>query len=249
MSGHSKWATIKHAKGAADAKRGQLFTKLAKEIIIAAKDGGGDINMNAKLRMIVSKAKAANMPNDNIERAIKKGTGEIEGGQIIEMTMEGYGPGGAAILVDILADNRMRAIQEVRANFSRGGGSLGENGSVAWQFEPKGIITLDITGKDPDEITLLAIDAGADDVKQDGTVLEIITDPQNLENVKNTISEAGWELQNVEFTKIAKNTMELEEATALSVLRLMSRLEDLDDVNNVTTNVNFSNEVLEKFED
>ena len=248
MSGHSKWATIKHAKGAADAKRGQLFTKLAKEIIIAAKDGGGDINMNAKLRMIVSKAKAANMPNDNIDRAIKKGTGEIEGGQIIEMTMEGYGPGGAAILVDILADNRMRAIQEVRANFSRGGGSLGESGSVAWQFEPKGIITLDVTGKDADEITLFAIDAGADDVKQDGTVLEILTDPQNLENVKNALSEAGHELQNVEFTKIAKNTIDLDENTAISVLKLMSRLEDLDDVNNVTTNVNFSDKVLEKFE-
>jgi len=248
MSGHSKWATIKHAKGAADAKRGQLFTKLAKEIIIAAKDGGGDVNMNAKLRMIVSKAKAANMPSDNIDRAIKKGTGEIEGGQIIEMTMEGYGPGGAAILVDIIADNRMRAIQEVRANFSRGGGSLGENGSVAWQFEPKGIVTLNLTGKDADEITLLAIDAGADDVKQDGTILEIIAEPQNLENVKNILNKAGHELQNVEFVKIAKNTIDLDEATAISVLRLMSRLEDLDDVNSVTTNVNFSDEVLEKFE-
>lgn len=247
MSGHSKWATIKHAKGAADAKRGQLFTKIAKEIIIAAK-GGGDPAMNPKLRMLIQKAKASNMPNDNIDRAIKKGTGEIEGGQIIEMTMEGYGPGGAAILVDILADNRNRAVQEVRATFTRGGGSLGENGSVAWQFEPKGIITINLKGQDADEATMAAIDAGADDVSESDGTLEVITDPQNLENIKNTLTQSGYELSNVEFSKIAKNTVTLDDETSLSVLKLLSKLEDLDDVNNVTSNVNFSDQVLERFE-
>jgi len=247
MSGHSKWATIKHAKGAADAKRGQLFTKIGKEIIIAAKNGG-DPAMNPKLRMLIQKAKAANMPNDNIERAIKKGTGEIEGGQIIEMTMEGYGPGGAAILVDILTDNRNRSVQEVRSTFSRGNGSLGENGSVAWQFEPKGAITVNLKGKDSDEATMTAIDAGADDVIEIDGVLEITTSPHDLETVKNTLSHAGYEIVSVEFTKIAKNKVDLDDDTALSVLKLLSRLEDLDDVNSVTSNVNFTDAILEKFE-
>ena len=247
MSGHSKWATIKHAKGAADAKRGQLFTKIAKEIIIAAKNGG-DPAMNPKLRMLIQKAKAANMPNDNIDRAIKKGTGEIDGGQIIEMTMEGYGPGGAAILVDILTDNRNRAVQEVRATFTRHNGSLGENGSVAWQFEPKGIIVISLKGKDADEATMVAIDAGADDVSESNDSLDITTEAQNLENLKNILSQAGYELINVEFTKIAKNTVALDDDTSLSVLRLLSKLEDLDDVNSVTSNVSFTDDVLERLE-
>ncbi|MCL2679237.1 MAG: YebC/PmpR family DNA-binding transcriptional regulator [Dehalococcoidia bacterium] len=248
MSGHSKWATIKHQKGAADAKRGQLFTKLSREIIFAARAGGGNPEGNSRLRLAIQKAKDARMPGDNIERAIKKGEGNLEGQQMFEASYEGYGPGGAAVMVDIVSDNRNRAVQELRSAFTRAGGNLGETGSVAWMFEAKGIIGVQAEGKDIDDITMKAIDAGADDVSLQGEYIEICTKPAELESVRKGLEQAGVEVESAELAKVANTTISLDEHTAFGVLRMLDRLEEMDDVQNVYHNVDIPDAVMEKYQ-
>jgi len=248
MSGHSKWATIKRAKGVTDARRGALFTKLSREIILAAKQGGGDPAGNFKLRLAIQRAKASNVPNDNIDRAIAKATGAGADEQLDEITYEGYGPGGMAILVSVLTDNRNRTVAEVRHRFTRAGGNLGETGSVGWQFEAKGLITVPLNGRDPDEIALQAIDAGADDVQVQDDAVEVQTDPVGLESVRKALEAAGLEIENADFAMVPKATIELDEKTAHQALRLLEALEDLEDVQRVYSNVDFSDEVLSTFE-
>ena len=249
MSGHSKWANIKNQKGAADARRGQLFTKLTREIILSVREHGGDPNANSRLRLCIQKARDNNMPMDNIDRAIKKGTGALEGVNYDEFVLEGYGPGGAALLVDILSDNRNRTIQEVRSVFTRAGGGLGEVGSVNWQFELKGIIGIEVTeGMDADEVSLMAIDAGAEDVKADAEYIEIYTSLEDMEKVRKSLEENGVAVKSAELSKVASNSIELDEAASLSVLKLIDRLENLDDVRSVWSNVDFTDEVMEKYE-
>lgn len=247
MSGHSKWATIKRAKGATDAKRGALFTKLSREIIQAAKQGGGDPGMNFKLRLAVQRAKAANMPNDNIERAIAKATGGGPEDNMAEITYEGYGPGGTAILLAVLTDNRNRTVAEVRHQFSRAGGNLGENGSVAWQFEPKGLITVPVNGSDPEELALQAIDAGAEDVEVQGDVVEVRTEPSSLEDVRKALESAGLDIENADFAMVPKVMVELDEKAAHQALRLIEALEDLEDVQRVYSNAEFTDAALESY--
>jgi YebC/PmpR family DNA-binding regulatory protein len=248
MSGHSKWSTIKRQKGAADAKRGAVFTKLSREIILAAKQGGGDTSMNFRLRLAVQRAKAANMPNDNIERAIAKATGTgADGEQLDEMTYEGYGPGGTAILVAVLTDNKNRTVSEVRHQFSRAGGNLGENGSVAWQFDAKGLITVSVNGSDPDDIALQAIDAGAEDVAVSGEIIEVQTEPSDLEAVRKALESSGLEIENADFAMVPKVTVDLDEKTAHQALKLIDGLEDLEDVQRVYSNANFTDEVIESY--
>ncbi len=248
MSGHSKWSTIKRQKGAADARRGALFTKLSREIILAARQGGGDPTANFKLRLAIQRAKAQNVPNDNIERAIAKATGAGSDEQLDEITYEGYGPGGIAILVSALTDNRNRTVAEVRHRFSRAGGNLGETGSVGWQFEAKGVITIPMNGKDPDEIALQAIDAGADDVQVQGESVEVQTEPASLESVRKALESAGLEIENADFAMVPRATVELDEKAAHQALRLLDSLEDLEDVQRVYSNADFSDEVLSSFE-
>ena len=248
MSGHSKWHSIKHQKGVADAKRGQLFTKLSREIIISARAGGANPEGNARLRLAIQKAKDARMPGDNIQRAIQKGDGSLEGSQLIEATFEGYGAGGAAIIVDIVSDNRNRAVQELRSTFARGGGNLGENGSVAWMFETRGIISIPSAGKNGDEIALQAIDAGAEDVSPQDEYIEVYTAPGDLEGVRTALEGQGVEVESAEVRRVAKTTCALDEHTAFQVLRLLDKLEELDDVQNVDSNVDLSDEIMEKYE-
>ncbi|MCC7090183.1 MAG: YebC/PmpR family DNA-binding transcriptional regulator [Chloroflexi bacterium] len=247
MSGHSKWATIKRAKGANDQKRGALFTKLAREIMQAAKQGGGDPAMNFKLRLAVQRAKAANMPNDNIERAIAKATGAGGEDNLDEITYEGYGPGGTAILLVTLTDNRNRTVSEIRHQFSRAGGSLGETGSVGWQFEAKGLITVPVNSSDAEELALQAIDAGAEDVEVQGDVVEVRTDPSSLETVRKALESAGLEVENADFAMVPKVVVELEEKAAHQVLRLIEALEDLEDVQRVYSNADFTDEALANY--
>jgi YebC/PmpR family DNA-binding regulatory protein len=246
MSGHSKWSTIKRQKGVADARRGQLFTKLTKEIIIAAREGGGDPGGNFRLRLAVQKARDSNMPMDNVERAIKKGTGELEGASLIDLVLEGYGPGGVAIMVQGLSDNRNRTIQEIRHAFTKYGGNMGESGCVAWMFKSRGVVTARIGDMDADEVGLMAIDAGADDVKTEGEYLEIYTAPDTLETVSEALKENNVEVESAEVSTLPDNTIELEEKTALQVLKLLEKLEELDDVQSVSSNADFSDEILEK---
>ena len=248
MSGHSKWASIKHQKGVADARRGQLFTKLTREIIIAAREGGGSPDMNFRLRLAVQKARDANMPMDNIERAIKKGTGELEGGTLAEITLEGYGPNGVAILVQALSDNRNRAIQEVRGAFTRHGSALGESGCVAWIFESKGIITINAENVDADELALSAIDAGAEDVKVEDNIVEVYTTPENLEAVRKALEDQGLSIESSDLQMIPSNVVQLDEKAALQTLKLLDKLEELDDVQNVYSNADFPESVLESYE-
>ncbi len=249
MSGHSKWANIKNQKGAADAKRGQLFTKLAREIILAVREHGGNPDGNSRLRLCIQKARDNNMPMDNIERAIKKGEGTLEGMTIDEFVLEGYGPSGAALLVDVLSDNRNRTIQEVRSVFTRAGGGLGEVGSVNWQFEQKGIISIEVVeDMNADDISLAAIDAGAEDVKADADYIEVYTSLEDMEKIRKSLEDSGISVKSAELSKVAQNTLELDEATSLSVLKLIDRLENLDDVRSVWSNVEFSDEVMEKYE-
>lgn len=248
MSGHSKWSSIKHQKGVTDARRGQLFTKLTREIIIAAKEGGGSIEGNFRLRLAVQKARDANMPSDNIDRAIKKGTGDIDGGSLAELTLEGYGPSGIAILVTALADNRNRAIQEVRSTFTRYGGSLGEAGCVAWMFDSKGIILIKPGDKDPEELTLSLIDAGAEDVKIEPDYIEVTTLPEELMKVREAIEPLGVEIESSELSMIPKTMIELDEKAAVQALRLMEKLEELDDVQNVYSNGDITEEAAAAYQ-
>lgn len=243
MSGHSKWSTIKRKKGAADAKRGQLFTKLTREITVSAKEGGGDPESNFRLRLAIQRARAENMPAENIQRAIQRGSGAgADGAQYEEITYEGYGPNGVAMLVQALTDNRNRTVAEVRSIFTKAGGSLGESGSVGWMFEPRGLIVIEPkSGDDPDEITLSAIDAGAEDVSVDeeGHV-EVVTSFEDLKHVQDALVAQGLQIANAETTMIPKTTMALDEKGTEQALRLVERLEDLDDVQTVYTNLDLS---------
>ncbi|MFN8507042.1 MAG: YebC/PmpR family DNA-binding transcriptional regulator [Dehalococcoidia bacterium] len=248
MSGHSKWSTIKRQKGANDAKRGAIFTKLSREIILAAKQGGADPAMNFKLRLAVQRAKAQNMPNDNIDRAIAKAAGAGADEQLEEIQYEGYGPGGTAIIVAVLTDNRNRTVAEVRHRFSRAGGNLGETGSVGWQFDAKGLITIPADGKDADDIALQAIDAGADDVSLDGDAVEIQTEPTALEPVRKALESGGYTIENADFAMVPKVMMELDEKTQHQVLKLLDALEELEDVQRVYSNADFTDEAMESYE-
>ncbi len=236
MSGHSKWATIKHKKGAADAKRGKVFTRLIKEITVAAKQGGGDPDGNPRLRTAVLAAKAENMPADNIKRAIQRGTGEIEGMSYEEITFEGYGPGGVAIMVDVLTDNRNRAVSEVRHAFSKNGGNLGETGSVNYMFAKKGIIIVAKNNADEDRLTEIVLEAGADDLNDDGDSWEIVTAPKEFEAVRDAVVKAGLPTEHAEVTMLPSTYQKLEGAQANSMMRLLEILEDLDDTQNVYSN-------------
>jgi YebC/PmpR family DNA-binding regulatory protein len=244
MSGHSKWSQIKRQKGAADQKRGALFTKLAREITIAAKQGGGDPDANFRLRLAVQKARENNMPADNIQRAIARATGGGDGADLQEITYEGYGPGGVAILVQAQTDNRNRTVGEVRSAFSRAGGNLGEAGSVAWQFENRGVIAVSTANKSADEIADVAIDAGAEDFLVEDGVVEVYTAPADLEHVRQALLDAGLEIISAELLYVAKTPVALEPREAEQVLRLMEKLEDLDDVQRVYSNAEFSDEAI-----
>ncbi len=248
MSGHSKWSSIKHQKGVADAKRGQLFTKLTREIIVAVRESGSNPETNFRLRLTVQKARDSNMPQDNIERAIKRGSGEIEGAILVELVLEGYGPSGTAILVQALTDNRNRTLQDVRTIFSRNGGNLGESGCVGWLFDLKGLIRVDTNDLDAEELALQAIDAGAEDVNIEDANMEIYTKPEELEAVRRALEQKNIPVASAELSTMPKTTIELEEKAALQTLNLLDKLEGLDEVQNVSSNANFPNSVLEKFQ-
>jgi YebC/PmpR family DNA-binding regulatory protein len=246
MSGHSKWSTIKRKKGAADAKRGKVFTKIIKEIMVAARFGGGDVNANPRLRTAVLAAKAENMPRDNIDRAIKKGTGELEGVNYEELTYEGYGPGGVAMLLEVLTDNKNRTVADVRHIFSKQNGTLGESGCVSWMFEKKGLITLDKKGVDEDRLMEVSLDAGALDVKDMGKEFEVTTDAGGFEKVKKAIEEASFKTAYAEVTMVPQNTVRLTGREAEQMLKLMENLEDSDDVQKVYANFDIAEEEMER---
>ncbi len=247
MSGHSKWATIKHKKGALDAKRGALFTKLIKEITTAARTGGGKIDSNPRLRLAIEKGKAANMPNDNIDRAVKKGTGELPGVTYEELMYEGYGPHGVALLIELLTDNKNRTASEIRNILEKKGGSLSGAGSVAWQFAKKGLLVVKKEAGDEDKIMTIALDAGASDFSAEKEVYEIITEPHDFENVKKALSAAGITPESAEVTRIPSATVKvpgLNEAKA--IMTLMDALEEHEDVQNVYANFDISDEILQE---
>ncbi len=244
MSGHSKWATTKRKKAVIDAKRGKIFTKLIKEITIAAREGGGDPAGNPRLRLAIDNAKAANMPADNIDRAIKKATGGLEGQSYSELTYEGYGPGGVAMLVEVVTDNKNRTVAEVRHLFSKGGGNLGETGSVAWMFERKGIITLPKQGKTEEEILEIVLDEGAEDLQTEDEFFEVQTSIENFENVRKALIDKSISIENAGLQWIAKNTLSVSGETAEAIIKLIESLEDNDDVQNVFSNADFDEESL-----
>jgi len=245
MSGHSKWSSIKHKKGAADAKRGKIFTRLIREITVAARMGGGDPSGNPRLRSAIAAAKAENMPKDNIERAIKKGTGELEGTSYEESSYEGYGPGGVAVLVDCLTDNKNRTVADVKYAFERHGGNLGEPGCVAWMFDKKGLIVIEKNQVDEEKLLDLALEAGAEDVNDEEGEFEVITDPADFEAVKEVIEAANIPYTLAEISMIPKNTVKLEGKKAQQMLNLMQALEDNDDISNVYANFDIPDEVME----
>jgi YebC/PmpR family DNA-binding regulatory protein len=246
MSGHSKWRTIKHKKGALDAKRGKIFTKLIKEITVAARTGGsGDVDANARLRKAVNDAKGQNMPNDTIDRAIKRGTGELEGVNYDEITYEGYGPNGVAVMVETMTDNRNRTVAELRHIFSKNGGNLGEAGSVAWMFDKKGYIVVDKAAKPEDELFDIAIEAGADDVQDDGEVWEILTAPESFEAVNESLKKAGIEPQAAEISMIPQNYIELTGNDARQMMKLYDAIDDNDDVQKVYANFDIDEKEME----
>ncbi|HLI05083.1 MAG TPA: YebC/PmpR family DNA-binding transcriptional regulator [Ktedonobacteraceae bacterium] len=252
MSGHSKWAQIRRSKGVNDARRGQLFTRLGREIVVAVREGGsGDVNANFRLRMAVQRARDANMPMDNIERTIKRALGGGEGSALEEITYEGYGPGGTAMLVQTMTENRNRTVAEVRNAFSRNGGNLGENGCVDWLFESTGIIEVELAGKDVDELTLEAIDLGATDVETpaaDDEVLTIYTEPADVERMRQALEARGYKVVKAESTLQPKTKVEIsDEKTAHQLMRLVEKLEDLDDVQNVYTNADFPEEFANSY--
>jgi YebC/PmpR family DNA-binding regulatory protein len=246
MSGHSKWSSIKHQKAANDAKKGQQFTKMAREITIAAREGGGNPEGNYRLRLAIEKARDVNMPQDNIQRAIKRGTGELAGTQIEQLRFEGYGPHGVAIIVDTVTDNRNRTSSEIRNLFSRAGGNLGATGSVGWMFTRQGEIVIDANGRDPDEIGLEAIDLGASDARVDGKTVDVVTDPNKLEAVQQGLKTKGYKIDSAEVTMNASQLVALNEATAPPVLKLLDALEDHDDVQSVYSNIDVPADVMER---
>jgi YebC/PmpR family DNA-binding regulatory protein len=240
MSGHSKWATIKHKKGALDAKRGKIFTRLIKEITISAKQGGGDHDCNPRLRGAIAAAKAENMPADNIKRAIQRGTGELEGVSYEEITYEGYGPGGVAVIVDVLTDNKNRAVSEVRHAFSKNGGNLGESNSVSWMFTKKGVIVVAKDAASEEKLTEIVLESGAEDLNDEGDNWEILCDPKEFENVVAALKAAKITPEHAEVTMIASTYTKLEGSTANQMMRLLDTLEDLDDAQNVYSNFDMS---------
>lgn len=242
MSGHSKWSTIKRKKAVIDAKRGKIFSKLIKEITVAARQGGGDIDGNPRLRLVVDNAKSANMPMDNIERAIKKATGEVEGAQYLELTYEGYGPGGVAVLVESVTDNKNRTVAEVRHSLNKHGGSLGETGSVAWMFDRKGVIVLANQGKTEDDIMELVLDAGAEDIQTEEDFFEVSSAIEDFENVRKALIDGGLEIENASLQWIAKNTVEVSGDAAEKLEKMIDAIEDNDDVQNLYTNADFVGE-------
>jgi YebC/PmpR family DNA-binding regulatory protein len=246
MSGHSKWSTIKHKKAAKDAKRGKVFTKLIKEITVAARLGGGDINANPRLRTAVLTARQNSMPSDNIERAIKKGTGELEGVSYEEITYEGYGPGGVAVMVETLTDNKNRTLPEIRSIFDKNGGNIGSAGSVAWMFAKKGLVTVERKGVDEDKVMEVALEAGADDVQESGDVLEIYTPPERFVAVKESLDAAGVTSASAEITMVPSSTTTITGKPAEQMLRLLELLEDHDDVQRVSSNMDIAQEELER---
>lgn len=252
MSGHSKWHQIRRQKGVNDAKRGQMFTRLGREIVVAVREGGGgDPDANFRLRMAVQRARDANMPMDNIERTIKRAVGGGEGTQLDEVQYEGYAPGGAAVMVQAMTDNRNRTIADIRNAFNKNGGNLGESGCVDWLFEQKGVIEVSLDGKDADDVALAAIDAGAEDVDEttDGDeTITMYTDPADLDAVREALDKAKFEITRAETTLVPKTKIELPEKESLQTLRLLDRLEDLDDVQNVYTNADIADEYAEKYE-
>ncbi len=244
MSGHSKWSQIKRQKGANDAKRGAVFTKVGREIAIAARAGGGDPDANYRLRLAIEKARAVNMPADNIKRAIDRAVGGGAADQYEEIVYEGYGPGGAAILVETATDNRNRTAADIRSLFTKAGGQLAGAGAVAWQFEPRGVVAINADGRDPDEVALAAIDAGAEDVDTDGGPIEVLTTPGDLEAVRRQLEAAGLPIESAEVAMQARNTIELDPGQVRQNLRLIENLEDHDDVQRVTANFEIPEEVF-----
>jgi YebC/PmpR family DNA-binding regulatory protein len=248
LSGHSKWSTIKRKKAATDAKRGQIFTKIGKEIAIAAREGGPDPDTNFKLRLVMDKAKAANMPKDNIERAVRRGAG-LEKGEILEeITYEGYGPHGVALLIQVVTDNRNRAVADIRRSFNKLGGSLGETGCVAWQFEPKGYFTITPDDLDPDEVFDIAVDSGADDVTFGIDLIEVFSEPVDFQTVREGLEHNGLQLESAEVVMLPKTTITLDEKKTFQNMNLISTLEDLEDVQQVYSNLDISDELMAKFE-
>ncbi len=247
MSGHSKWSTIKRKKGATDAKRGKLFTKIGRELLVAVREGGPDPEVNFKLRLIIEKAKQANMPKNNIERSIRRGAGLDKSTQLERITYEGYGTGGTAVMVSVLTDNRNRAVADVRRAFNRHGGNLGENGCVAWMFEHKGYITIPLNGHDPDDLFELAADAGAEDVLVGEDMVEVFAQVSDFQSVQEALKEASIEMDVAELTMLPKTQTELEPEKGIKVMGLVDALEELDDVEKVFTSLNITDELVELY--
>jgi len=248
MSGHSKWKTIKHKKAATDAKRGKIFTRLAREIAIVAREGGGDADTNFNLRLAVDKAKSANMPKDNIERAIKRGTGELEGEDLVEVMYEGYAPNGVALLVQTLTDNKNRTVADVRRIFTRQGGTLADAGAVAWQFERKGYIAIASGEMDEDHIFEIAVDAGAEDVLFGDDMIEVYAELGDFQAVRQILKNEGIEFETAELTMLPKTTMQLGEKETLRVMSVIEALEDMDDTQQVYSNLDISDDVMAQYE-
>jgi YebC/PmpR family DNA-binding regulatory protein len=246
MSGHSKWSTIKHKKAAKDAKKGKLFTKLIKEITVAARLGRGEIGSNPRLRTAVAAAKASSMPNENIERAIKKGTGELEGVHYEEIQYEGYGPGGAAILAQVVTDNKNRTVSEIRRLFAKHGGNLGETGCVAWMFEKKGLITVEKSQIEEDRLMGLVLEVGAEDVREEADLFEVLTQPDDFDRVKEELEKEKVAMASAQIAMLPKNTVDIDERYSEQILKLTEELEDHDDVQSVSANFNIPDEVMEK---
>ena len=248
MSGHSKWSTIKRKKAATDAKRGQIFTKLGKELALAAREGGPDPEINFKLRLVMDKAKGANMPKDNIDRAIRRGAGLEKGAILEEITYEGYGPHGVALLILVVTDNRNRAVADIRRWFNKLGGSLGESGCVAWQFEPRGYFTVAPDNLDPDQVFDMAVDSGADDVTFGEDLVEIFSEAAEFQEVRDRLTEQGLNLESAEITMMPKTTIELDQKQTFQNMNLISTLEDLEDVQQVFSNLDISDELMTAYE-
>lgn len=248
MSGHSKWASIKHQKAVTDARRGQLFTKLTREIIVATRNGGPSTEANFTLRLAIQRARDASMPMDNIERAVKRASGTAEGVTLIEMVLEGYGPGGGALMVEALSDNRNRTLAVVRHLFDRSGGNLGDTGSVAYIFDLKGVISIQADDTDTEELELKAIEAGAEDVVVEGGLVQVYTVPGEMEAVRKSLEDDGITVASAELAQVPKTTLQLDDKEAVQTLRLMDKLDEVDDVRNVSSNVEFSDEAMEKFQ-
>jgi YebC/PmpR family DNA-binding regulatory protein len=246
MSGHSKWSTIKHKKAAKDAKRGKIFTKLIKEITVAARMGGGDINANPRLRTAVLTARGSSMPSENIDRAIKKGTGELEGVTYEEIQYEGYGPGGAAIIAQVVTDNKNRTVAEIRRLFLKHGGNMGETGCVSWMFEKKGLITVEKAQADEDRLMSIVLDAGADDIRDEGEIFEIVTQVEDFATVKERLDQEKIVVASAQVTLLPKTTVDIDAKHVEQILKLSEELEDHDDVQSVSANFNISDELMEK---